>query len=161
MLSYKGSLERVSRGSLVTGHKALLYTLVMKSGLDLKALREASGLTQKQVAEKLGLKTSQAISEIERSGSVPKQHAESLSILYGVPIARLLSPRSTGAVNESLTNLAKASPSESGREGTKHMLFETIEELTRLKVRIEQLERNFKATRTERPKPNPQKPRKT
>ena len=57
----------------------------------LKQLREKKGLTQADVAKRLGFGNAQFVSNIERGlAKLPVKHFKKVAALYGVPVERLI-----------------------------------------------------------------------
>lgn len=74
----------------------------------LKAARESAGLTQMEVADKLGYSTSQFISNWERGLSAPPLKViKSLAGLYGIPMEEIFDCILEITIAETESNLRK------------------------------------------------------
>lgn len=80
----------------------------MKFGKYLKQVREAAGLSQRDVADKLGYSTPQFISNWERGVSHPPVSAvKKISILYKVPADSIFQAILSSVINEVTADLTK------------------------------------------------------
>ena len=92
-----------------------------RGGKMLKGLRQRAGLTQKQVAEALGIPQSH-ISEFERDRrNIPYKHAQTLATLFHAVPSCFMRPN-----DETLEAMDELGAGKGVRSGTKEELFENL-----------------------------------
>ena len=92
-----------------------------RGGKMLKGLRQRAGLTQKQVADALGIPQSH-ISEFERDRrNIPYKHAQTLATLFHAVPSYFMRPN-----DETLEAMDELGAGKGVRSGTKEELFENL-----------------------------------
>lgn len=135
MLSYKGTLERLSSPALLAQHQGRLYAW----GMDLKKLFEGK---EGEIARLFKISI-QAVSQWVVSGKVPPERAVLTARALGLPDTYFLSPDPTKDVNDALGNIGQDAANGRTFEGDdrKMVTKDIYEEFGRMKERLDQLEK--------------------